>query len=140
MAVTTYDPGQVEIIFGPVRLSGFAEDSLVSIEKNNPRFTLKVGVDGHGTRSRSHDESAKVKVSLMQSSMSNDLLSGIAQLDRRSGQGVFPLLIKDLSGRSLFTAATAWLEGDPTVEFGKEVGTREWTIETDQLESLIMGN
>lgn len=139
MSVTTYDPSQLVITFGPVLMSGYA-DADVTVERNEDAFTLKVGLDGKGTRTKNANRSGKVTIPLMQSSLCNDLLSGIAQLDEKAGAGVYPLLVKDLSGRTLHAAQTAWIQKQPASAFGKEAGPREWILETDNLESFIGGN
>lgn len=140
MAVKTYAASEVSVIFGPVIMSGFAEDAVVTVEYNEDLFTLQMGADGHGTRSKTSNRSARVTVSLGQTSMANDLLSAIAQLDAQSNEGIFPLMIKDGSGRSLHTAATAWIVRSPTAAYAREAGAREWIFETDRLESFVGGN
>lgn len=140
MAVQTYASDQVVVIFGPVQVTGFVPDSRVTIEKNEARWTKRVGSDGLVTRSKTNDETATVTLHLEQTSMSNDLLSAISQLDRQTNEGVFPLMIKDNSGRSLYTAESAWIERDPNAEFGRESGERTWAIHTGQLQSHTGGN
>jgi hypothetical protein len=66
-------------------------------------------------------------------SASNDTLSAQHALDEASGNGAVPLLIKDLSGRTVAEAPNAWIRKLPMVEFGREVGTREWVLDCDEL-------
>lgn len=139
MAVTTYSPDEVVITFGPVLLSGFA-DADITIEHNEDAFTFKAGIDGKGTRTKNANKSGRLTAPLMQTSMANDLLSAIAQVDRKTGQGVFPLLVKDLSGRTVFAAEDAWIVKMPAASFGKEAGQRDWIFESDSLESFVGGN
>jgi len=140
MAVHTYAPDQVTVVFGPVVLEGFAPDSLVSVEYEEDLWTKQVGADGHVARSKTNNATARVTVRLMQTSMSNDLLSAIALLDRHANEGVFPLMIKDNSGRSLHVAESAWIARPPNVEYAREAGTREWIFDTGQMESFVGGN
>jgi hypothetical protein len=53
---------------------------------------------------------------------------------------VKPLMVKDLSGTSLHSAATAWITKGADAEYAKEPGNREWTFETDNLMSLVGAN
>lgn len=140
MAVHTYAPDQVTVVFGPVVLEGFAPDSLVAVEYEEDLWTKQVGADGHVARSKTNNATARVTVRLMQTSMSNDMLSAIAQLDRHANEGVFPLMIKDNSGRSLHVAESAWITRPPNSEYAREAGTREWAFDTGQLESFVGGN
>lgn len=139
MALKTYNAADLTVTFGPVVMSGFGPDTVVSVEMNEDLFTLQVGADGHATRSKTSNRSARITVTLAQSSMANDLLSGIAALDAKSNEGVYPLLIKDGSGRSIHSAKNAWITRVPTAEYGKEAGTREWVFETDCLDENIVG-
>lgn len=138
--VKTYDPGQVAVIVGGKIIGGFADGSVVKVSRNEDAYNLKVGVSGEGTRARSRNKSGKIEIMLMQSSDSNDVLSGFALADEASNSGAVPALVKDASGRSLASAATAWVKKYPDSEFKKEVDTRTWVFETDELDLFIGGN
>lgn len=140
MAVKTYAPDQVVATLGPALISGYAADAMISVEFNEDAFTLRVGIDGEGTRTKNANRSGRVTFTLEQSSAANDLLSGIAALDQASGAGVMPLLIKDLSGRTVVAAESAWIVKQPAVAFAKESGPREWIIESDNLQVFAGGN
>ena len=142
MALHTYDPAQVTIIFAGIPVSGFAEGTFVSIERNEDSFTLQVGADGEATRAKSNNRSGRVTLTLIQSSIVNDAFSALLAVDENSpsGDGIGPLLIKDLSGRTLVAAETAWLVKPATAEFAREATEREWVIETDRLNTFIGGN
>ncbi len=142
MALHTYDPSQVTIIFAGVPVSGFGEGTFVSVERNEDSFALQVGADGEATRAKSNNRSGTVTVTLIQSSIVNDAFSALVALDENSpgGDGIGPLLIKDLSGRTLVAAETAWIRKPATVEFAREATEREWVIETDRLNIFAGGN
>lgn len=138
--VRQYDPKQVSVIFGGTALSGFTDGTFVNLERNEQSFTLKVGVDGIGTRARSNNNSGKCTVTFHQSSSSNDYLSGVSVSDENTGSGALPLLVKDNSGRTIATALTAWVQKPANGEFGKEVSNRVWVLETDNLVLFDGGN
>jgi len=79
-------------------------------------------------------------VTLLQTSASNDALSALMALDEASGDGVGPLLLKDLSGRSLYSAETCWLEKPADGEYARDISDREWGVKTDKLNVLVGGN
>jgi hypothetical protein len=137
-----YDPASLVVVFFGIPMQGFAEDSVVEVAYNEDAFTLQMGVDGDGTRSKTNNRSAQITVSLMQSSLVNDLLNQVHQLDLNSpnGLGIGPLLIKDLNGRSLHAADKAWIMKSPDAAYAKEAGAREWVIETASLVSSYGGN
>lgn len=142
MPLRTYDPSQVTIVFAGIPISGFADGTFLSVEQNEDSFTLQIGTDGEGTRSKTNNRSGRVTLTLMQSSMANDLLASMHSVDllSPSGDGIGPLLIKDISGRSMFAAEKAWIVRAPTGEFGREATSRDWVIETDHLIQSHGGN
>lgn len=142
MPAKVYNPKDIVIIFGPVIVSGFADGTFCNVVFNEDAYTLQVGTDGEGTRSKSNNRSGTATFTTMQSSDANDLLSAIHNLDLNTsgGDGIQPLLIKDLQGRSLYTAETAWIRKNPDSEFAREAGPREWVIETDSMVALVGGN
>lgn len=140
MAVLTYDPKQVAVVIGGQVISGFADGTFVKVERNEPAFNLKVGVDGEGTRAKSNNKSGKYTITLMQSSSSNDYLSSLAQSDEASNSGVVPVYVNDKSGRSLYSSLTAWVQKYADGEYQKETTTRTWVIESDEILMNVAGN
>lgn len=135
-----YDPKAVTIVYAGQIMTGYDDGTFVTIERNNDMWALKMGADGIGTRAKSNDKSGKVTLTLMQSSPSNDVLSGLAIADENTGAGAAPLLVRDGSGRTVATAAAAWVTKVPSAEFGKEVANRVWILESDNLQLFIGGN
>ena len=133
MAVKTYNPKEVAVIVAGRIIGGFADGTFVGVERNNDSWTLSVGADGEGTRSKSSDRSGRFTITLNQSSESNEYLSELEIADDLSGTGTFPVLIKDNSGTSIYEAETAWIVKPAGAPFGKESDNREWIIETDYL-------
>lgn len=129
-AIKTYNPKEVVVACGTHIVSGYADDSFISIEPNGDGITKKVGCDGEIARSISPDNTYKVKITLLQNSDSNSFFSNIADYDRATGNGLFPVLIKDLRGGLLFATEAAWvIKKSPTTR-GKETNNREWEIDT----------
>lgn len=146
MASTTlkvYAADEVEVIFGPIPLNkGTADGEFLRIEQNEDAFTTQVGTDGETTRSKTNNRSCRMTVTLMQTSDTNDLLSATHELDKNApgGPGILPFIVKDMSGRTLHMAETAWIVRAPTASFGREAGPREWIFETNFLARLDGGN
>ena len=140
MAAKTYDPSQVAIIVGGFQVTGFADGSFLTVERNADNFALYIGTDGEGTRAKSNNKSGRMTFTLAQSSDANAFLSALVTADELSNSGIVPVLVKDNSGTSLFSAETAWIVKHPAAEFGREIGTREWILETDSLAVFTGGN
>lgn len=139
---TTYSADEVTVGLGPILVDGYGDGEFVRIEHNQPTFGLKVGTDGKGTRFKFLDRSAKITITVMQSSSANDALSTLHEGDRSApnGAGIVPLYIRDGSGRALYTAAEAWISEPPKPAFGREPGAREWVVECTELERFDGGN
>lgn len=139
MSLKVYDAGSIVAIFNGIVINGYADGTFISIEQNADAFSLQIGTDGDGTRSRSNNRSGAVTFTLMQSSDTNSLFSALHQVDLNTpgGDGIGPLLIKDKLGATLVTAEKAWIRRFPTSTFDREATSREWTIETDNLVQLV---
>jgi hypothetical protein len=139
----TYAPDRVVLAFGPVILGGFAEGTFINWEYNEDFFNLIMGIDGESARGKSNNNSARITAILMQTSASNDLLSAIHAADILSpnGDGINPLLLKDLNGRTLQTAEKAWIVKPPSAGFNRAPdANREWTFETNHGLPFIGGS
>ena len=73
-----------------------------------------------------------MKIALLQTSDSNTYFSQKVDQDRETGDGMFPLLIKDLKGGLVFSTEAAWCTKKAAVTRGKESNNREWEIETGE--------
>ena len=128
MTIKTYDPNQLSVILGVSAINGFAEDSMLSIEVEDAQYNITTDVHGAPTRFKQNKNIAKVTLTLTQSSSSNNTLSSYIEADRINNAGVFPLMIKDNSGSTLFTSTNCYIEQIPTTEFGNDNKNREWVI------------
>ncbi len=128
--VKIYDPENVDVIYAGVPLSGFAEDTFVTIEAEADDWFEVDGVDGDLTRSKNMAQKYKVTFHLLSSSKSNAHLSALRALDvsETGGAGVSPIMIRDRNGTSLFVADKAWIMKPPTATYGKQASAREWTV------------
>lgn len=140
MATKTYDPNSIAVVVNGILMSGFSENSIVKVSRNQDMWSDQIGADGTGTRSKSNDKSGKIEISLMQTSASNDVLSALAVLDEATNGGKVPVLIKDLSGTSLHGSEEAWIVKIPDSDYGNKAGTRSWVIATHSLSNFVGGN
>jgi hypothetical protein len=136
----TYDPKLNTLIVGGFPITGFADGSFIRVRRNNDMWSLTVGADGEGTRTKSNDKSGQIEIELSQSSLSNQFLSNLALADELENAGVVPVLMKDGSGASIHAAEQMYVKKVPDAEYGKEATTRVWILETDNLQSYIGGN
>ena len=141
MSIATYSPGEVSLIIaGLHQVSGFSENSIIRVMKDEPYFKSFKGSHGQSERMTVTDNTYTVEVSLSQTSPSNSVLNALATLDHLSGLAQFPLFAKDSSGQSLFIAPSCWVEKSAEASYGTELADRVWTIKCAEMVSGIAGN
>lgn len=128
--IYTYNPKEVTVALGNHVVTGYADDSFVSIEPNGDGVTKKVGCDGEVVRSISPDDTYSVKLALLQSSPTNKYLQNMLASDMKNGNGYFPITVKDLKGGMVFNSEAAWVIKPTARSFGKESANLEWELNT----------
>lgn len=132
--VKTYNPKQVTMAFGSHIVTGYADDSFIDISPNGDGVTKKVGCDGEIVRSISPDGTYVLKLSVLQTSSTNTFLQERYAQDQKNGEGMFPVLIKDLKGTMKFSTDSAWVAKPASRAYGKESNNREWELHTGEAE------
>lgn len=140
MSVRTYQPALVSVVYATKLISGFADDSAVSIEFMTDDWADSSGVDGQVTRNMTNDDRGTITLTLNQSSPSNDDLTAMALADRLTGNNAAPILVRDASGRTICSGDSAWITKIPAAEFGKNIANRTWTIRVAHLTMFLGGN
>ena len=138
--VRTYDPSKVIISVGGVPMSGYTDGTFCEVVRNEATWNLVVGADGNSTRSKTNNFSGTLTITLKQSSPSNDVLSSFLALDELSNAGIVPVLIKDLSGNSIYFSAQGWVQGYANSTFAKDITDRTWTIQLATLDAFVGSN
>lgn len=128
--IKTYNPKEVTISLGSHIVSGYDEDSFISIEAAGDGITKKVGCSGEIVRSINPDDTFNIKISLLQTSESNTWLQDSFTNDYNTGEGMWPILVKDLKGGLIFSSDNAWVVKSAPQGFGREASSREWEIQT----------
>lgn len=124
-----FDAALVAITFGPLLLEGTAEGGRLTIEFPDG-YGHVVGTDAEVARFKINDETALATVPLLQTSLTNDLLTQLYQQDRNAPGGVpLPFFAKDLNGTSIFVAPGAWIVGLPQVTYVQGIEAREWKFQ-----------
>lgn len=122
--------------------SGFAEGTMLSVEKSTPSSTLVLNGDSGGGRVFRKTSDGMLTFTLNQWSSTNDVLSEILRNDgeTRDNTWLFNLAVLDGTGRSAHFARQCFIENLPTSSFGTELETREWVIRSADMEHYIGGN
>lgn len=140
MGVRTYDFNKYKLIMGGVPIHGFADGTGIMMERSEDMFSKVSGADGKVSRAKSNDFTGRLTVTLKQTSPSNDFLSGIAELDETTNDGVIPVILKDFNGTTIATSTAAWCVKKPNVELSKEITNREWIFDMADLTYHVGSN
>lgn len=134
--VNTYSAKDVSLSFGGYQIAGW--DS-ISITRASPSFVTVKGIRGKHTRVPSGDTSATITVSVLQTSPSNDVLSEVHRLDIENGTGRLDVMLKDSSGKSVFSSDEAYITSYPETTFSGGFEYRSWTIYCQTTKSYNVG-
>lgn len=121
-------------------MSGFSDGTFLEIDRNEPTWNVVVGADGLVTRGKTNNFSGTMTLTLKQSSPSNDVLSGFMALDEATNNGVFVVLVKDLSGNSIYFSAQGWVTQYANSTFDKNITDRQWVITLAEADIFVGSN
>jgi len=140
MAIKTFDPAQIAVIVGPHIVEGFANEEFVSVSFQDDDWEHTSGADGEEMRTKKNDRRAVMTLTLLQSSASNDYLSGLRAADQASNNGVVPVLLKDNNGSTIIESVGGWIGRNPDVAMGKSPSNREWMIHLSNATAFVGGS
>lgn len=136
MATVTYNAKLIDVSYGPLAVSsGFTDGGKVSVAMSEDHNTITKGTHDETTFSVMNNSSAEITIPLMAgSAMHREMLSlyTAARL-APSGLILLPLIILDrVNDIKMFAPETA-IKKLPDMEYGREVGEREWTLHTGNM-------
>ncbi len=138
------NPKEYSLTLGTHEVKGFYTGTIISIVRDANNYSYLMGADEEMARMNLNNLVTLFTIILHQTSDSNDVLSLISNLDRKTGKGAFPLLFKDGWGRSAGGAPVTWIEKDADQPFeGGADATppgRTWPIRCAHYEGIIGGN
>lgn len=67
------------------------------------------------------------------------MLSELYNLDRATGAGILPLIIKDLSRSTMFFAPQAWVVNLPSFDMGRTLDSVDWELDTGIVSEPVLG-
>jgi len=134
--IFTYSPKEVGITIGGYTVTGWKS---ISIRRSVSGFMPIRGIRGKNTRVRNRDTSCTITLPIMQTSMSNDVMQRIHELDMAHGTARIELTVKDASGTSVFSSFEAYILGYPEVVYSEGMEFREWVIFCQSTSSYVVG-
>ena len=108
-------------------VGGYSDGAMISVEPSQAAFSMYTSADNKSTLIYHPDNSAKIMVTLNQTSASNV-------------NKLFTVLVKDANGRSMFSSPQAFIGQRPNASFSNSMQNREWTILCAGMEQYSGGN
>ncbi|MDV3143252.1 MAG: hypothetical protein Q8761_02285 [Sweet potato little leaf phytoplasma] len=123
--VLTYQPSSVKITIQDFILTGVTG---IALAWGSPAFKPIRGMNGYNTRVASLDESATIRVSLLQTSIANQVLHDIVQQDRQLRTGRLAVTLKDQVNGSIYSSDAASIITVPDIEYTEDFNDWTWEI------------
>lgn len=139
MTIATYDPAKHAVSVAGFLIGGFGPDTFIVAERAEDTFSTQVGASGEVARTRNRNASGTITITLLASSLSNNVLSNLAQADELSGSGVGPFQALDINGMTVARAPNCWVQKLPNMERAKDLGVVEWVLGCDNLQMFLGG-
>jgi hypothetical protein len=136
--VDTIDPKDVVLTVAGKIIDGFGQDQ-IEVEREANQIEDEIGADGDVARRVTNDRRGTIRITLLQTSRSNLVLSGLAISDELTGNVTFPVVVKDLRGNDLIVAANAWIRKMPNAKYRMGVENRVWELRTNFLSMIVGG-
>ena len=123
----TFSVKDLDVIAGVYPITGF-DDDMIRVSQNEDISSSKQGASGEVCRILRVKPLRTITLSIMQTSISNDYLSILLNIDRKLNKTV-PFTVLDRSGRTVMEAPYSWVMKFADFDFGGEHKVREWTLE-----------
>lgn len=137
--IDTYDPKDVILTVAGNIITGYAQDTFIEVDREANQVEDEAGAEGDVVRRITNDRRGSITITLLQTSRSNLILSGLARADELSGDGVFPVLVKDNRGNDLHAAPNSWVQKMPRTVYRSGIEGREWILRTSNLQMVVGG-
>ena len=126
-ALRTFSLQACTITFGGFTVSGFSADDAITLDPSNDAFEVVTGADGDVSMAQK-SVSWAVKVSLSQTSKTNDAFSALLKSDILFGTGVLPFGVVDPRGSTAVALTAARTIAYPSMALGTSIKGREWKL------------
>ena len=128
------------LLVNGVEIGGFDEgDDVITLERLADSASHVVGVDGEMSVSFSADRSGGIGFRLMQTSDSNEYLSGLISSQENGAFIPIAVQFKDTKGGDLGSGTQGYIPRPATMVRGNSAQPQEWQIVVERLDLLHAG-
>lgn len=125
MSHYNYDPQLHDLIVAGIKMSDYGEDTKITIAYDEEFRSVTTGVDGATTTNEHHNRNAVIKISILQSSPLNAVITMLAYNKKE-----FPVahIDRNFTGDVGSFASKAHFIKIPDLSIGADAKGREWEI------------
>lgn len=127
-------------MLGTLTAYGFPNKEFISIVKDTPLYTTTTTTDGKHHRLKHSDDKYTLEMTLSGMSDFNSVLTMIAGSDQFTDKVLFPIIIKDGLGNSIFVSNTAWIEEMPSTVYSDSDEDKTWVFKCTGCSYTVGGN
>lgn len=120
--------------------SGRADGSFLEAAQQNPDVSYTPSADGDGTFNQRHDRYTVYRVTLLQTSQGNSILSALHNASKLAGGLQYPVYTEDANGTSRSAGTEAMIIKTPDETYATEAGTVVWEIGVKNPERFVGGH
>jgi len=135
----TFSSSELVVVYGATQITGWADGQYIDVSYDDDIYKYTNGADGEVARVKTGKLMATITLRLLQTSASNDALSGylIADIAANAPQN---FLIKDLNGSTIMDGPQSSIVKFPDYGYAGENVNREWKIKVPKLIGFLGGN
>lgn len=125
-----YAPDDVGIVVGTQAAVGVKQGTFIEADRAVDTAEMDIGSDGEATMVISPNESGTVKITLQQSSPTNDYYNTLFQAlqQKNTAVAVVPINVTDKNGTTVISCTQAVVQKVAKVTFADKSEGREWTF------------
>lgn len=136
--MATFDLEQVSLTINGIPVTGLSPDDGISLPES-PLWNTASGTHGAWIRTKAFGEVPQIQITLMRSSLGNDMLSEHLKLDKNTGRNTFAFQLFDgNSGTSVFSAR-AFVVSTPEMTAVADPTGITWTIALPNVKTELKG-
>ena len=134
-SLKTYSPQRVQLAWGGIDISGYADGTFIEASRNVDNTTATVGAAGDVGLTFMPDKTGVVEITLMQTAESNRLLSAVQLAQDNTGNIIrADLTVVDPSGGFLVYAKACHIMTPATVTLADDQESKTWTLYSEDLQ------
>jgi hypothetical protein len=128
MALKPYNIKDFKVVINGILFDGAGESSKFEYEDDEDNFSMKRDAEGNVSRSDMNIRSGVLKIFTMSDSPFNDVLDGLFQLDKTTGEGIFPVSITSPKHSGRLVCDQCYISKRPPFKGMQEVEEIEWEV------------